>query len=105
MKGIRGSHLRTGARFLAPVLVILLIPGILHAQDNPFASATATMKGLYHSFIVLCRLVLGIFGLVTIFFITKSMLEGDKDSMKKFLNWVIWLAVGFTMFSVLMRIF
>lgn len=84
------------------LLVLLLSAGISYAGG--FDGAIGGMRSLYGSLARLLQIIIGIGALFVLVLIVFRILQGDKEAAAKLGWWLVGLAFGFTMITVLAEI-
>lgn len=69
--------------------------------EDPWAEATNGMLGIVSDLKKLIRVVIGLGGIVILGVIVVRIMSGDKESARKLAWWLLGLAFGFIMLSIL----
>ena len=88
-------------RFAAAGLMLLVSVVCVFAQDDTFSGAIGGVKSLYESMGKLLQAVLGLAAIVILTMIVIRIMRGDKEAAAKLGWWLLGLAFGFIMISML----
>jgi len=81
-----------------------MVPLISLASGGPWDGAIGGIQTVYSSIGHLLMVTLGIGASVVFVLIILQFIQGDRDSVKKLLLWLLSLAVGFTLLLILQRL-
>lgn len=85
----------------AAVGLMLLLSAVCAFADGDFSGAIGGVRSLYRSVGSLLQVVMGLAGLVVLTMIVIRIMRGDKEAAAKLGWWLLGLAFGFIMISVL----
>lgn len=89
-------------------LVALFVAGSIDCSamiflplEDPWSEATTGVLGIVEDIKKLIRIVIGLGGIVVLGIIVIRIMSGDKESARKLAWWLLGLAFGFFMLSIL----
>lgn len=83
------------------ICMVLLSASSFH--DDPFSGLRGGVFGLYSPVRTLLEVILGLAAMLILARIVPKLMNGDRDSAKTLLWWLVGLAFGFVMLEVLAR--
>lgn len=88
-------------RCVLVLVVVFATAATAFAEGGVFSGSIGGMKNLYSSLGRLLQIIIGLGALFVLALIVFRIMQGDKESAGKLAWWLIGLAFGFVMISVL----